>query len=99
MIGRAGETTAAPHQAIDIMYDLAGATEVASACEVNDLDCQTTVTAHIERKGLFGGVPNRQNPEGRDSPPSGKCRLIVSSLSPAPMPAESGMSDSPRSDM
>jgi hypothetical protein len=48
----------APSQAIDIMADMAGATEVASACEVNDLDCQTTITAHIERKGLFGGVPN-----------------------------------------
>jgi hypothetical protein len=48
------------------MRAMAGATEVGSAWEVNGLDCQTTITALIERKGLFGGMPNRSNEIARD---------------------------------
>jgi hypothetical protein len=41
---------------------VANATEVASACNVKHLDCQTSLSASIERKGLFARVLNNRLP-------------------------------------
>ena len=51
-----------------MLKTLAGATEVASACNVKHLDRQTTLSARIERKGLFRRVLNNFSPDAHEIP-------------------------------